>query len=76
MQYIKTQSKAGNGLLQPREIQITGRSGLTERYLAKGIPAVHLLAVGQLCEDHGIPFDPDEIPAPGTSDVYFRREKP
>ena len=68
--------KAGNGLLQPREIQITGRSGLTERYLAKGIPAVHLLAVGQLCEDNGIPFDPDEIPAPGTSDVYFRREKP
>ena len=67
---------AGNGLLEPRKIDISPRSSLTERYLNRGIPAVHLLAVGQLCEENGIPFDPDELPAAGTSGVYFRREKP
>ena len=68
--------RAGNGLLKPQPVEIKARSGLTERYLAKGLPTIHLLAVGQLCEDNGIPFDPDEIPEIGTSGVYFRREAP
>lgn len=68
--------KAGNGLLKPRELTITARSGLTERYLAKGIPAVHLLGVEDLCEKNGIPFDPDKMPAPGSCGVYFRKEEP
>ena len=63
----------GNGLLEPQPVEITERSGLTERYLAKGLPTIHLLAVGRLCEENGIPFDPDELPEIGTSGVYYRR---
>ena len=66
--------KAGNGLLKPQPVEITARSGLTERYLAKGLPTIHLLAAGKLCEESGIPFDPDELPEIGTSGVYYRRD--
>ena len=65
---------AGNGLLKPQPVEITPRSGLTERYLAKGLPTIHLLAVGKLCEESGIPFDPETVPEIGTSGVYYRRD--
>ena len=68
--------KAGNGLLKVQPAEITARSGLTERYLAKGLPTIHLLAAGKLCEESGIPFDPDELPEIGTSAVYYRRKTP
>ena len=68
--------KTGNGLLAPREIELSPYSGLSERYLAAGIPVVHLLAVRLLCEENGIPFDPDELPVIGTTGVYYRRDTP
>ena len=68
--------KAGNGLLEPQTVEITAHSGLTERYLAKGLPTIHLLAVKKLCEENGIPFDPDGIPEIGTSGVYYRSKTP
>ena len=68
--------KAGSGLLEPQTVEITAHSGLTERYLAKGLPTIHLLAVKKLCEENGIPFDPDGIPEIGTSGVYYRSKTP
>ncbi len=61
----------GSGLLEPRDVTVTARSGLTERYLAKGIPTIHLLAVKKLCEESGIPYDPDELPEIGTLPLYY-----
>ena len=31
-------------------------------------------AYRELCEESGIPFDPDELPEIGTSGVYYRRD--
>ena len=60
--------------VKPQPVEITPHSGLTERYLAKGLPTIHLLAVGKLCEESGIPFDPETVPEIGTSGVYYRRD--
>lgn len=68
--------KAGNGLLKPQAVEIRPNSSLTERYLAKGIPTIHLLAVKKLCEESGIPFDPDELPETGTLPLYYERQEP
>lgn len=62
----------GAGLLEPQKLRITPRSGLVERYLDKGIPAVHLLDVKSLCRE-GISFDPLVRPRIGTAPLYFTK---
>ena len=61
----------GSGLLRQQPLKITDNSGLTERYLSKGIPTIHLLNVRALCEQSGIPFDPETLPAVGAAAMYF-----
>ena len=61
----------GSGLLKPQTLEITANSGLTERYLSKGIPTIHLLNVRALCTESGIPFDPETLPAMGAASMYF-----
>ena len=61
----------GSGLLKNQPLEITNNSGLTERYLSKGIPTIHLLNVRALCEESGIPFDPETLPKIGTASLYF-----
>ncbi len=61
----------GSGLLKQQPLEITEDSGLTERYLAQGIPTIHLLNVRALCKESGIPFDPETVPAIGTAAMYF-----
>ncbi len=60
----------GNGLLAAQTMTIGARSGLIERYMAKGLPTVHLLGVKALCEEGGIAFDPDEVPRIGSAALY------
>lgn len=67
----------GQGLLRPeRPPRLTEESGLVQRYLAQGIPVVHLLNIKQLAADYGMPFDPSHWPEPGTSSVYYRTSCP
>ena len=61
----------GSGLLAQQPLEITENSGLTERYLAKGVPTIHLLNVRALCEQSGIPFDPETAPRIGVAAMYF-----
>ena len=62
----------GNGLLKNKpEGQPTAKSSLTERYLAKDIPVVFMLDTRALCEESGIPFDPEEMPKIGTAAMYY-----
>ena len=63
----------GQGLLKPQGPQIKESSGLVERYLALGIPTIHLLNIKQLCAESGVPFDPVEVAPDGTSSVYDSR---
>ena len=60
----------GNGLLEPQDVAVNEHSGFVERYLARGIPVIHLLNVHALCGE-GIPFDPVRPPEIGTSPVYY-----
>ncbi|MBO4837952.1 MAG: poly-gamma-glutamate system protein [Lachnospiraceae bacterium] len=62
--------EVGSGLLEPQAVEVNEHSGFVERYLAKGIPVIHLLNVHALCEE-GIPFDPVRPPEIGTSPVYY-----
>ena len=61
----------GSGLLTPQRLEIDSTSGLTERYLTQGIPAIHLLNVRALCAESGIPFDPKTAPKIGTAAMYY-----
>ncbi|MBP3729753.1 MAG: poly-gamma-glutamate system protein [Lachnospiraceae bacterium] len=64
----------GQGLLKPASPRITETSGLVERYLAAGVPTIHLLNIKQLCAETGIPFDPLSLPEEGSSGVYYSRD--
>jgi len=61
----------GSGLLEPRKLQIGPNSGLTERYLSRDIPTIHLLNIRALCEQSGIAFDPETMPTIGAAAMYF-----
>ena len=61
----------GSGLLEKRDVTVSGNSGLTERYLSKGVPTIHLLNVRALCEESGIPFDPAAAPSIGAAAMYY-----
>ena len=59
-----------DALMEPQDVAVNEHSGFVERYLARGIPVIHLLNVHALCGE-GIPFDPVRPPEIGTSPVYF-----
>ena len=63
----------GQGLLKPQEPVVKESSGLVERYLALGVPTIHLLNIKQLCAETGVPFDPAALPEDGSSSVYVSR---
>lgn len=66
-----------NGLVTvPPRIPSTPLRGLMYEYAARGLPVVHLLNVRQLCADHGLPYDPVPLPAPGEGQVYFNARRP
>ncbi len=62
-----------NGLTRdPPPVPTDEKRGLLFDYAAMGVPVIHLLNIRQLALDHGIPFDPVPLPAPGSSGVYWR----
>lgn len=63
----------GHGVLFPTVSIpfIENRSGLIARYLARGLPVIHLLNIKQIVADYAMPFDPLSIAPPGTSAVFF-----
>ena len=60
-------------MLSLQKVAVTDDSGLTERYLQKGVPTIRFLNVKQLCAETGIPYDPVTVPQVGTSGVYYSR---
>lgn len=59
------------GVIPPDRVkQVDAGSGLMERYNAQGLPVIHLLNIKRLVADYGLPYDPESLPAPGTSAVY------
>ncbi len=64
----------GQGLLRPLAWgSIRPGSGLVERYRLEGIPVINLLNIKKIVADYGMPYDPQTLPAPGESPVYFTR---
>ena len=63
----------GQGLLSPDALKgpLTDDSGLLARYLAGGVPCIHLLNVKKLCADYGLAYDPAVWPSRGESRVFF-----
>jgi len=51
-------------------------TGLVFDLLEVGVPLFNLLHVDQLCEQSGIPYDPQPLPRVGTSGVYFLEASP
>lgn len=67
----------GQGVLFPGRVSAcSSSSGLVQRYLAVGIPVIHLLNIKQLAADYGFPFDPTTWPEPGNSPVYVQTTYP
>ncbi len=64
----------GQGLLRPTVgLRLADKqSGLIERYLAEGLPVLHLLNIRQLVAEYGLPFDPMHIAPAGQSSIFFR----
>lgn len=55
---------------------ITDKSGLMETYSADGLPVIHILNIRRLVADYGLPYDPESLPAPGESAIYYETEYP
>ncbi len=67
----------GWGVISPYTIQnVNDRSGLIERYNAEGLPCVYLLNVRRLVSDYDLPYDPESLPAPGESAIYYETVYP
>lgn len=63
------------GLISPGKYQarnLTDRSGLLQRYNAQGLPVIHLLNIKQLVADHRLIYDPEQLPPPGESAIYYK----
>jgi len=61
----------GQGVLRPgRPLQINASSGLVQRYLARGLPVIHLLNIKKIMADYSMPYDPAQWPPIGQSAVY------
>ena len=44
--------------------------GLIGAFLARGVPAIHLLDIKTLATRYGLPIDPVPLPAPGEGEIY------
>lgn len=51
-------------------------SGIIFEFLEAGVPVLNLLHVESIASAFQIPFDPDSLPPPGQTGVYFLREAP
>ena len=61
----------GRGVLKPGNTKATENSGLIQRYLASGIPVLHLMDMEGILADYGLPFDPQVWPQRGETAVYW-----
>lgn len=61
------------GILKDSGMRLSENSGLLERYLRKGIPAVQLLNLKRLCLEYHITYDPVSLEEIGTSGVYYTK---
>ncbi len=54
----------------------SGRSGVLQAFVGRGVPAIHLLNVAGICREYGLPWDPRPLPAPGRGGLkgLARRE--
>lgn len=68
--------RLGQGVLADSGRELQTDSGLLERYLREGIPAVQLLNLKQLCLEYHIEYDPAVEPEIGEGGVYYVREYP
>ena len=67
-------SAAVPGLIRPTAKAESGEDqrlgGLIGAFLARGVPAIHLLDIKALALRHGLPYDPLPLPAAGEGSVY------
>ena len=71
------EKEVGWGLIAPYSIQKAGKNdGLIQRYNTEGLPVIHLLNVKRLVADYGLAYDPEQLPAPGESAVYYTTQYP
>ena len=67
-------SAAVPGLIRPSAKAEAGEDkrlgGLLGAFLARGVPAIHLLDVKALAARHGLPIDPVPLPAVGEGGIY------
>ena len=65
------------GVIPPGTIRnISDKSGLLQRYNARGLPVIHLLNIKRLVADYGLTFDPEQLLPPGESAIYFETVYP
>lgn len=66
------EKEVGWGLIEPYSIKGAKETdGLIQRYDLEGLPVIHLLNIKRLAADYGLAYDPEQLPAPGSSAVYY-----
>lgn len=62
-----------HGYIPPNGLtSLTKNSGLVRYMSAKGLPVIMILNIKSLVADYGIPFDPEQLPAPGTGPLFYK----
>ncbi len=65
------------GLLPGGTIRAVDKSsGLLQRYNHQGLPVIHLLNIKELVSGYGLPYDPENWPVIGESQVYLIADRP
>lgn len=66
---IRPSAKGETGVgVESREDKRLG--GLIGAFLARGVPAIHLLDIKALAARHGLPYDPVPLPVAGEGEIY------
>lgn len=65
------------GVVPPYTVTaVRDTDGLLQYYNARGLPVLHLLNIKRLSADYSLPFDPDTLPEPGESALYYQTVYP
>jgi len=75
---ISNGRKIGKNLFNPglnkrAPLGVAKVDGLMSRFIAEGVPVIHLVEVNKLAEKYEMPLSPDMTPAVGTSNVFAKK---
>jgi poly-gamma-glutamate system protein len=62
------------GLTSPDDGVPEPRNSVVNRFIAEGIPVIHLENIRMMASEYGLPLAPNKVPKPGEGGIYSHKE--